>query len=123
MIYRLMDLEPVEAKLLLPIFNIAYALIEKAFKNRGESVEPTIASWFTSTSQILMDSVEIDFDCSIDVSDTYYNEIVLIKDMILDTTPYYVEETKKLYIGIAVKLDKAIQYYNVMKSEGGYQWK
>lgn len=111
MIFELLDLEPVEAKLLLPIFNVAYALIEKAFKNKGELVDSTISNWFSSTAQILADSVEIDFDCSIDVSSTYYNELVLIKDMILDTTPYYSDETKMLYIKIAVKLDKAIQYY------------
>ena len=118
MIKKQIEIEPMEAKLLLPIINIAYALIEKSFKNREEAVDRKITRWFKESNGNLKLSVKLEYNCILEATEAQYHELFLIKDMLLDTLPYYTGDTKKIYLSLAVKFDKCMQYFCNTTREG-----
>lgn len=108
---RLVVFEPEEATLLLPIVNVCWDLIEKAFEYRLDELDTKKVKWFRQISSILNDSKEMSLDCVIELYIGTHDEVRMIKDLLFDVMPYYNESTRGKYLSAALKFDKVYQYH------------
>ena len=113
-----LELTSQQSELLIPIIDVCWELLEKAYEYRLNELDVRKIKWFKQTQRILSDSVELELDCIIETYIGVYDEIKMIKDLLIDVSPYYNEELKKLYLKMAVEFDKAYQgYYYVLNAE------
>ena len=108
---RLILFEPEEASLLIPIVNVCWDLIEKAFEYRLDELDIKKVKWFRQVLDILESAKEMSLDCVIEVYIGTHDEVRMIKDLLFDVMPYYSESTRGMYLSAALKFDKVYQYH------------
>ena len=75
--------------------------------------------WFKQTQEILSAGVELELDVIIEIYIGCYDESKMIKDLLVDVSPYYCSETRKQYLEMAVEFDKVCQFhYQVLALNG-----
>ena len=108
---RQLEFTPEQSAMLIPLIDIAWELLEKAYSDKMEELDIKKIHWFKDTQEILSAGVELELDAVIDISIGLINETKMIKDLLIDVSPYYCDEIKKQYLSMAIAFDKVYQYH------------
>ena len=108
---RQLEFTPEQCKMLIPLVDVCWQLLEKAYENNLADLNVRKIKWFKQTQEILSAGVELELDVIIEIYIGCYDETKMIKDLLIDVSPYYSSEIKKQYLDMAVEFDKVCQFH------------
>lgn len=115
MIIKYVEFTSEEAAILIPIVNAVITLHENVFERTIEYLDVKKLAFLEEMVEMLQDGIDLNLDVVIEVTEYYYYELQLLKDILIDMSALFEPVVRESYISIAVKFDKVIQYYSQCK--------